>query len=96
MTGWNVRGIVLDDSGLFTASNPDGFTSQWNDGGKALADPYYNFGLADGSFPDNSEYGREIILETPTAKFPDSLWFAVDAGTERADPVGDGVSGRGG
>ena len=80
VTGWNVRGIVIDDSGLVNLADADGWTAQWDDGGDIPLNPYINFDpLPDWSFPDGAMAVREYILESPTGKLPSGVWFAVDA-----------------
>lgn len=82
VTGWNVRGILIDDSGLLDLSSMDGWTAQWDDGGDIPLNPYMNFMLPDGSLPDGESIDRDYVIESPTGVIPDGLWFAVDAGTE--------------
>jgi hypothetical protein len=82
VTGWNVRGIVIDDSSTINLLDPDGYTAQWDIGPKSPMNPYLNFCLNDSSFPDNWTIEREYSIESPSCKLPSEIWFAVDAGTD--------------
>ena len=82
VTGWNVRGILIDNSGLILLADPDGFTVQWDDGGDIPLNPYLNFIIEDGSLPIGETIDRTYTIESPTGVLPDGLWFAIDAGME--------------
>jgi hypothetical protein len=82
LTGWNVRGIVIDDTGVIETDNPDGWTSQWDIGDNIPLNSYINFALPDGSFPDGRMISRTFTIESVTGKLPTDVWFAVDAGVE--------------
>jgi len=84
VTGWNVRGILIDDSGLTDLSNADGWTMQWDAGDNIPLNPYLNFMLEDGSLPVGQEISRSYVIESPTGVIPDGLWFAVDTSTQGA------------
>ncbi len=82
ITGWNVRGIVIDDSGLMEVTDPDGCTAQWDMGSNIPLNAYINFSTPGGNFPHGEEITREYVIESPTGELPSEIWFAVDAGTE--------------
>jgi len=81
ITGWNVRGIVIDDSGLLNLNKAEGYTAQWDIGGSIPMNPFLVFSEGDGSFPKGAEISREYMLEANINKLPPNAWFAVDAGT---------------
>jgi len=82
LKGWSVRGIVIDDTGALALLDPDGFTAQWDIGKTIPLNPYLNFSLENGSFPQGESIARTYAIESLTGQIPQSVWFAVDAVTE--------------
>jgi len=82
ITGWNVRGIVIDDSGLLALNRAEGYTAQWDIGSLIPLNPFMVFALDDGSFPDSANISKDFMLEAQTNNLPPSVWFAVDVGTD--------------
>lgn len=83
VTGWNIRGIFLDNTGNVHLRRPDGYTNQWDDGGNIKVNAFLEFSaMQDGSFPNGTSVQRSCILECPSNQVPAGLWFAVDAGID--------------
>ncbi len=80
--GWNVRGIVIDDTGLIEVLDPDGWTAQWDIGGNIPLNPYMLYADEDGCFEDMAIIEREYTIECPSGVLPTEVWFAVDVGLE--------------